>query len=449
MAMKILFVASELTPLAKVGGLGDVIGSLPKALNKTGLKLAVIMPKYAAIDNKKWRLKKILEFVESGEKLTVYKTTIPKSLVPVYLVENKKYISRGPIYFQKTAFAGSKREIDRFVFFSKAVYKMLKERFIDADIVHCHDWHTGALVRSLRFSDVGPQTIFTIHNLANQGKSGRFNGMREGINNADMVTTVSPTYAKEITTKKYSVGLEQILRKRARQGKLVGIINGIDIGFFDPQKDNMIDHKYSSSTLARKNKNKITLQKISKLKVDHKAPIFGLVSRLTAQKGIMLIPPIVSEHVEKHNAQFVFLGTGSKSHEEKLLELAKRYPQNVSTNILFDEVMAHKIYAGCDFFLMPSRFEPSGLGQMISMRYGTPPIVRVTGGLKDTVRHLETGFMFQKESAAALKKATEAAIAILRDEKLYRQMQRRCMKEDFSWDKSAAKYKEIYQKMLK
>ena len=460
--LKILFVASELTPLAKVGGLGDVIGSLPKALAELGVDVRVIIPLYEQI--KKNNLKLVIGNwkLENGERVNIYKTRLPRQHsnilqnvrmlprndgVEVFLIYNKKYLSKGPIYFEKTAFAGSKKEIDRFKFFSQAVYQLLARISVEStrvgadnsaksafgqhksaisgwrpDIVHCNDWHTGALVKALREvrnekSEMRPKTIFTIHNLANQGATKRENLMAEGIKNADVVTTVSPTYAREILTQEYGAGLEGLLVKRRKN--LVGILNGVDYGFW-PKKHARQDN----------------------------IPTFGLVSRLTYQKGIDLVTPLVSEFVRKCNAQFWFLGQGETQYEKALQELAKKYPRNVFAKIGFDEKLAHKIYRESDFFLMPSRFEPSGLGQMISMHYGTIPIVRATGGLKDSVRHLKTGFVFKNASSADLRKVMHLAARYFYDKKKFAVIRKNCLKRDFSWFKSAKEYKKIYARLM-
>src|SRR3989338_4516662 len=349
--LKVLFVASEMTPLAKVGGLGDVMGSLPKALVQIGIEASVIIPLYEQIDRIKWRLKRLGGINVGQENAIIYYTEIPAGdtgKVRIFLIENRRYLSRGQIYFDRTAFMNSRKELEKFLFFSRAVFEFVRRRdFFQPDIVHCNDWHSGALVAMLRncpfgrslegrqnsnFKNQNLKTVFTIHNLANQGAFGGRNLMEEGIENADMVTTVSPSYAKEILTKKFG------------------------------------------------------------LKQDIRSPIFGFVARLTSQKGVNLIIPLVRKLVEENGAQFVFLGQGEVDYEKNLLKLGRDYRDLICTKIGFDEKLAHDIYAQSDFFLMPSIFEPSGLGQMISMRYGTIPIVRATGGLRDSVRNLKTGF---------------------------------------------------------
>ena len=430
--IKVLFAASELKPFAKVGGLGDVMGSLPKALAKVGVEVKIIIPKYEKISTRKWKLSRVpaLRDIRVGkERIAVYKGRLPGSEVEAFFVENNKFLSRGPVYFQKTAFAGTKKEIERFKFFSRAVFGLLQNpKFFQPDIIHCHDWHTGLLVQLLEGGAQEARTIYTIHNLANQGIEGTTNWMAEGIKSADMVSTVSPTYAREILTKKYGAGLQGVLKKLAKARKLTGILNGIDYSFWPTQQ-----------------RTKVIFQKELGLKQDKNLPIFGLVSRLTSQKGINLIIPSVEKFVKKYDAQFVFLGSGASKLEKSLAKLAKENKENVFTMIGFDEEFAHRIYAQSDFFLMPSVFEPSGLGQMISMHYGTAPIVRATGGLKDSVQHRKTGFVFKKESSKDLAKAMKEALAVFDNPVKMKKLIKNCKKQDFSWSKSAKKYKALYR----
>jgi len=438
---KILFVASELTPLAKVGGLGDVVGSLPKALVEQGAEVGVIIPRYTMIPISGLQRVGVITvpLAKGAETVTIYKTVIPHSRVTVWCLDNRTYLSRGPIYGSRSAFAGSFSEIQRFLFFSKAVYELLQHGMLAYDIIHCHDWHTGTLAALLRGSN--RKTVFTIHNLANQGvwpakevdrwfgansfrAVGReYNFMSEGIRNAGLVTTVSPTYAKEILTKQYGEGLEGLLKKRAARRELTGILNGIDYSFW-PIKKNPV-------------------------KAKHRAPVFALISRLTEQKGLTLLLPLISHYVRECGAVFRFLGQGEARLEKALQSAARKYPRNVKVKIGFDEALAHRWYREADFFLMPSLFEPCGLGQMIAMRYGTPPIVRATGGLRDSVRHLKNGFVFQGESQAGLEKAMEQAIAVFYDKKKLAALRRRCLSADFSWKISARRYRALYSKLFR
>ncbi len=411
--IKILFAASEMAPLAKVGGLGDVIGSLPKMLKKMGVGAEVVIPRYEHVSKKNLKLISRL-----GKDTSVYQTR--SGGVKVFLIDNKKYLSRGPVYFERTAFAGSRKEINRFVFFSRTVFELIQKNVLKPDVVHANDWHTGALVSMLRNQKL--KTVFTIHNLANQGKWGGRNLMAEGIKNADIVTTVSQSYAKEILTKEYGEGLEGLLNQKAQKNKLIGILNGIDYSFW-PRKARA---PRSGAGDASQN------------------PRFGFVARLTFQKGLSILLPIAPYFVKKYGAKFYFLGQGEARFEKKLKELTSEYPRNVFVKIGFDEALARRIYANSDFFLMPSFFEPSGLGQMIAMKYGAIPIARKTGGLSDTIYDGRTGFLFAEKTQSALKKAMERAIGIFKNKKKFKTMQKTCKKQNFSWAKSARIYKRLY-----
>ena len=494
--MKILFVASELTPIAKVGGLGDVIGALPKALKKLGLDISIIIPRYYFIDKKKLKLVKkniSISLRRGTEKIYLYSTVIPKTGIRVFLVENPTYLSQPPgPYFDSSAFVGEKKEIQRFVFFSKAVSILLQNNVLKTDIVHANDWHTGALVTLLaqtnaeghadlrgkiqrrsvfsrRKSAIRPKTVFTIHNLANQGrwktreidnwlfskrdnksfkKQGQYyNFMAEGILNAGWITTVSPTYAKEILTRKYGAGLEKTLN--ARKHNLTGIINGIDYEFWNPEKDKFIFKNFSGDKINLKSLNKTKLQKLLGLKEDPNIPLFSLVARLTHQKGIDFISLVLEYFIKKFPGQFVFLGRGEKRFEKSFADFAQKFPKNIYTKIGFDEELAHKIYAASDFFLMPSRFEPSGLGQMIAMRYGAIPIVRDTGGLHDTVENLKTGFVFRGEEFHNFENILRLAwIYYQKFPHKISEIQKNCFEKNFDFSHSAQEYLKIYKKLL-
>ena len=487
-----------MTPLVKVGGLGDAVLALTKALAKLGLNISVILPRYEFIDKKELQLVAEGILVTIGnkkEKVSLYKKFLPDSGIEVFFVENNDYLSRGPApYFEQTAFVGAKREIQRFVFFSKAVFELLKTGALRApDIIHCNDWHTGALAAllarknaefhaeqrrkiprqsasSLRNSAIRPKVVFTIHNLSNQGKwnsaeinnwflakgkkspfrkfGTNYNFIAEGILNADWLTTVSPTYAKEILTKKYGAGLEKILKTRAKN--LTGILNGIDYEFYNPADDKRIFQNYSAKTIDLKTANKIALQNLFDLRQSKTIPLFGLVARLTDQKGIDFIIKTLPEFLKENKTQFVFLGRGLKKYEDALVKFAKKWPERIYTKIGFDEKLAHRIYAASDFFLMPSRFEPSGLGQMISMRYGTIPIVRNTGGLHDTVKHLKTGFVFKNETVKDFQRILELAINYFtRQPEKIKAIQKNCLRENFDFSRSAKEYADFYKKLLR
>jgi len=337
------------------------------------------------------------------------------------------------------------------------------------EIIHCHDWHTAIvpLLLNTKYQILNTKTLLTIHNLANQGrwrtkeildflslrgdevdsfknKRKRLNILAQGIFNTDLLNTVSKTYSREILTKGYGAGLENVLLKRKKD--LFGILNGIDLDQFNPETDPNLKVNYPPSNPDKKRKNKLDIQKILNLPQKN-LPLFGSISRLTFQKGIDLILEIIPDLINS-DCQLVILGTGEKNFEEKLLKLARKYPQNISVQIKFDPVLAQKIYAGSDFFLMPSRFEPCGLGQLIAQRYGTIPIARKTGGLSDTIEDEKTGFLFKEYKSRAFWKAIGRALKIYVKKKDLKEMQKRAMKKDFSWRRSAQKYLNLYEKLL-
>ena len=472
--MKVLFIASECNPIAKVGGLGDVIGSLPKALIELGCDVRIAIPKYRIIDEKKYSRKLIASNIPVKKKfINIYQSFLPESEVPIYLLENEEFFGQNDIYFEKTAFVSSFLEIKRFLFFSESILEIFSALKWFPDIIHCNDWHTSAtpLLLKLKKAEKKPKTLLTIHNLANQGKwnakeilnfldlkgnetktleirdkNGDFNILQQGILNADFLNTVSKKYKDEILTPEYGEGLEGCLMERKKY--LFGILNGIDIKRFNPETDPDIENNYSFKNIERKKENKIDLQKNLTLLENPKIPLFGIISRLTDQKGIDLIINIIPELV-KLNCQLVILGVGAKKYEDKLLKLFHKYPQNISVQIKFDAVLAQKIYAGADVFLMPSRFEPCGLGQMIAMRYGTIPIVRNIGGLSDTVKNKKTGFVFEEYDSKALLKSIKETLKQYKDKNNWQEIIKRAMKEDFSWQKSAKDYLKLYKKLIK
>ena len=477
--MKILFVASELTPLAKVGGLGDVVGSLPKELKKLGQDIRIAIPYYQPIKDSGFKTKLLFKGIPiklspTGEKINLYQGEISSSKVIVYLLENKKFLSQGGIYFSKSAFCDTLGEIQRFLFFSQAVLEIFSYIDWQPDILHCHDWHTAVIPLLIKVRKEKIKTLLTIHNLANQGIWGAkeilsFLGLKEndwptlkeqpigpygkdinllqqGILNADLINTVSPTYAQEILTKEFGKNLENFLRKR--KNDLYGILNGIDREYFNPQTDKEIKIRSSWQNLERKKENKIDLQETVGLPLDKEMLLLSFIGRLTFQKGVDLIYSAIDE-IMREKVQLVILGKGSQKYEKLVREMADKYPFSVSAQIKFDPKLARKIYAGSDLLLMPSRFEPCGLCQLIAFRYGTLPLVRSTGGLKDTVIEGETGFTFENYDPQDFLKSFKKAVRIFYQEKeKWKKMQIRAMKADFSWSKSAQKYLELYQKLF-
>lgn len=485
--IKVLFVAAELSPIAKVGGLADVVGALPKALIKLGIDVRIVIPKYGIVDEKKYPLTKIatnitVPFYGVNEKINIFSTPLPGSEVPVYFIDNEKYLGGGGVYFEADASSnGTSREAERFIFLSRSCLEIFEPIKWYPDIVHCHDWHVGLVPlliktqakQNNKLSRI--KTVLSIHNLEYQGRynAGRVMEMlslktedyptlsvlREGdlvnlqqaILISDYISTVSPSYAKEILTPEYGANLDPDLKKR--KNKLIGILNGIDVDHFNPATDHAIVANFSAQNFSGKAKCKEDLQKICGLKVDPKIPVFGIVSRLAEQKGLDLIAEITDEIVDL-DAQLVLLGTGLPSLEKLMREAAAKHPHNIRCNIAFDPIFAQKIYAGADFFLMPSKFEPCGLGQMIAMRYGTIPVVRATGGLKDTVLDYNPvtndgdGFIFNDFNSSELLKAIKNALTLYQDQKKWYKVMARIMQKDFSWKNSANKYITLYKKTL-
>ncbi len=462
--MKIIHLAAEYGPLVKVGGLADVVGSLTKALKDKGLDVSVILPYYGVIKIKKDNRELIegnLEVSFEGKKETfnLWKTEVQGERVPVFLIENKRFSSKN-VYPEKDASSGGgKKEAEKFLFLSKAAKKVAK--ILKADILHCHDWHVGITPYFVR-KEKRIKTLLTIHNLKYQGKykaktvnrllgtnlKEEVNCLKLGIKTANLINTVSPSYSEEILTKEFGSGLEGILKRRKKD--LSGILNGLDIDFFNPQKDKFLKKNYSFENLKDKKENKKELQKEYFEKQNPNIPILGMVTRLADQKGIDLVKNIFEDLI-REKVQFILLGKGNKEYERFFKKMDKKH-ENFSAHLEFNEKLAHQIYGGADIFLMPSEFEPCGLGQMIAMRYGTIPVVRATGGLKDTVISIKkgakgTGFLFKEYKAESfLNKITEA-FDIFEEKKVWSQIQKNGMKKDFSWKRSAQKYIRIYQRL--
>lgn len=477
---KILFVSSEAVPYIKTGGLADVVGSLPKYFDRNEYDVRVMLPKYACMDaaflpnlrfvchfyvNLNWR-KQYVGILESEYRGIHY-----------YFVDNEFY------------FAGSSpynniyEDVEKFAYFSKAVLASLPYIDYAPDVIHCHDWQTGLVPVYLHtaFGDdnfyAGIKTVFSIHNLKFQGRwsireviditglpeqifndkelesYGEANYLKGGVVYADAVTTVSPSYANEITTQEGGEGLHGLMN--SRRNVLHGILNGIDYDEFNPQTDPYIESNFSSkSVLSGKKANKVALQKELGLPVRESAFVIGIVSRLTEQKGFDLVSYIMDDLVSQLDVQIVILGTGESKFENVFHHFHSQYPDKVSAYIGYSEEKAHKIYASADAFLMPSLFEPCGLSQMMSMRYGTIPIVRETGGLKDTVQayneyeNTGTGFSFCNFNADDMKYVVEYAYHVFRDErKAWEDMMQRAMAQDFSWNKSAGEYEKLYDSL--
>lgn len=473
--LKILFVSAEVSPFAKTGGLADVAGSLPQALTEFGHDVRIVMPKYKFI-NHQMETRFDFPITISGRKETA---VIRESYVdvngdtnrkvPVYFIDNYQYFDRDNMYCYFD-------EVERFAFFCRAVIEMLPGLDFKPDVIHCNDWQTGPIPVLLKeqysiipfYEDIA--TLYTVHNLFYQGNYpkdclellglkedyfdpdklefyGDISFMKAGLVYADIINTVSRTYAHEIQTPLYGERMDGILRKRSHD--LYGIVNGIHYCDFDPMTDSCILRNYDHQSVENKKENKYALQKTMHLPVGD-VPVIGLISRLVDQKGLDLIAEIFEDLMTK-DVQFVLLGSGDRYYEKFFKDMAKHFPDKIGVYIGFNAALAQQIYAGCDMFLMPSRFEPCGLGQLISLRYGTIPIVRATGGLADTVSNYDpfskrgNGFVFKEYVAEKLLDAIERALYVYRDRKdLWTDLVKKALESDFSWENSAKEYVELY-----
>ena len=475
---KILFVTSEAHPLIKTGGLADVSGSLPMALAGLGTDVRLIMPKYQAIKTAEDIYYKSTLRVNNVD-VNILETRLPGTKVLVWLVDCPEYfdVPGNPYVDEKgRAWANS---AERFALFCRVAVEVAMNRgYLEwtPDIVHCNDWQSGLVPALLSLEASRPATVFTIHNMAYQGifpratklslnlpkqlwnpDGSEFNGMlsfiKGGLAYADRITTVSPTYAQEIQTADFGYGLEGLLSHR--NNILTGIINGIDADQWNPETDSNISEHFDLVTINKKQLNKTALQKKLSLPVDINIPIFAIISRLVEQKGIDLVLECLSEMLA-WPLQFVLLGSGDKRFEQQLIFFAETNPDKMAITIGYDEALAHLIEAGADVFLMPSRFEPCGLNQLYSQRYGTVPIVRKTGGLADTVvdtlpetlsNDTATGFVFNEATSGALMETIKRALIVYNQTKAWKQLQVSGMRKDFSWNKSAKEYIALYEQL--
>lgn len=476
--MNVLFVASEAVPFIKTGGLADVMGALPKALAAEGVDVRLVIPKYSRIaDTYKQNMKTLVtgKVNLAWRQLYYGVDTVTVDGVTVYFIDNEWYFKRQGLY-------GYGDDAERFAYFCRAVLTMLPKVGFKPDIIHCNDWHTGLLGVFLKqdfyhdpfYQDM--KVIYTIHNLKYQGKfnpsimqdviglpqelftngdlecDGDVNYLKAGLVYADYITTVSPTYAKEITYPYFGEGLDGYIRDH--QDKIVGILNGLDQDVYNPATDTHLVEQYTIlDGRAGKRVNKDALRRELGLPVRRGVPMFAIVSRLVEDKGMDLITYIMDELIEDQ-VQLVIVGTGDTKYEEAFQQLAGRHPSKVSANILFDEGLAHRVYAAADIFLMPSRYEPCGLSQLIALRYGTIPIVRETGGLKDTVIPYDkytnsgNGLTFPDFNAHELLFTAKKALGYYEDSALWSNIVRKAMACDYSWKKSALAYIDLYKKTM-
>lgn len=485
--LKLLFASSEATPLCKTGGLADVAGSLPPALAALGtgrnkqaaLDVHLVIPAYPQAIAAAGELRHVATLHHTGAigELRILEGRIGDSGVTLWLVDAPDYFSRAGGPYADAAGEDWPDNAARFTVFSRAVVALaMNQAGLNwrADLVHANDWQTGMVPALLSLEAERPATVFTIHNLAYQGVypaetyfdlglpralwhmhgleyHGNLCLIKGGLAYADALTTVSPTYAREICTVEYGFGLDGLLRHRA--GGLRGIINGIDYTAWDPQKDPLLPAHYSQDDLAGKRHNKSALQTRLGLPVDPDIPLLCFIGRLVWQKGIDVLTSMLPVLL-KQPVQVAILGSGDKQHEHALRILSRRYPGRLSVTIGYDEGLAHQLEAGADMFMMPSRYEPCGLNQIYSLRYGTIPIVSQTGGLADTVvdaadSRRGTGFHFQPASSPALLQAVQRALAFYARPKRWQTLQRRGMKQDYSWQQSARDYLDLYKGILR
>ncbi len=502
--MRVLFAASEVVGFAKTGGLADVAGSLPPALAELGHDCAVIMPLYHCVRVGKQPLEPLglnLEIPIGGRTVggSLWRSTIPGTSIPLYFVEHRDYFERDEPAFKRGLyqFTTTDRHIrdypdncERFTYFCRAVLEAVRLLDFWPDVLHLHDWQTGLVPvylsevyhrhpdAALRRRYQAIKTLFTIHNLAYQGAFpsdqvpltgldwhlynylqmeafDRLNFLKTALVFSNLINTVSPTYAREIQTPAYGCGLDSVLRERSE--RLFGIVNGVDYDVWKTADNPRLPASYSADAIAPgKPECKAALQRRSNLETDARTPLFGAVTRLAGQKGVDLLVKVANAFLQ-HGAQLVVLGDGDPAYKQMLYDLRARFPARVSLTFDFDETLAHQIEAGADLFLMPSLFEPSGLNQLYSMRYGTVPVVRATGGLADTVvdttpatlaAGTATGFSFGAAAPEPFWAAIQRALVLYWGEPdAWRQVMRNGMRADWSWRRSAAEYQRLYERL--
>jgi starch synthase len=478
--MNILFVTSEAHPLIKTGGLADVCGALPTALRREGVAVRLVLPAYPIARNRAEPLKLRATLTLYDQPVQILEGRMPDSDTPIWLVAAPCFDRPGHPYLTPEGHDWPDNAL-RFALLSRAAIEIAQNRLGLAwrpDLIHCHDWQTGLVPALLSQEWQRPATLFTIHNLAYQGRfsaetrhslwlperlwslhglefHGGLNLIKGGLAFADHITTVSPTYAREILQPSHAYGLEGLLQNR--QFLLSGILNGIDDHEWDPAHDTRLEANYQRGDLAGKAICKQRLQQEMGLHLDATAPLFGFIGRLVDQKGVDLILAAMPTLLVESNLQLVILGSGEHHLQEGLRQLAAAWPSRVALYLGYDEGLSHRIEAGCDTFLMPSRFEPCGLNQLYSLRYGTLPIVHRTGGLADTVSaapadRIEageaTGFMFNNADQWGLLWACRQAITYYQQPAIWQQMIDNAMAQEFSWQSSARSYIELYQRLV-
>lgn len=483
--MRIVEVASECLPFAKTGGLGDVLGALPEALAKAGHDLLVFLPYYQSVR----AYSNVIQSTDiSGEVIigdTVYPYAVEtlkskKNTVTYYFIKNERLFNRPSLYRDQATNKDYADNDDRFIFFNRVVLDVLNRMNWGPEIIHCHDWQAGLIPAYLKEKkDLYPslancKSVLTIHNLAYQGTFpkdsfkklelpdklfyatspfeffGKVNFLKGAIHFADKITTVSENYALEIQTEEFGCGLNGVLE--SRKNDLVGILNGVDYKLWSPSRDKKIPFNYHRQNLSNKRSNKVELINEAGLPLRDKAPLIGVISRLADQKGFDLIEEI-ADSLFALDIQMILLGTGEEKYHRLFERFQQQYPDKLKTYLAFDETLAHQIEAASDIFLMPSYFEPCGLNQMYSLKYGTVPIVRKVGGLADTIVDVDagndgTGFVFEEYSGKALLDTVKRAVELYQKNRTWIKIMKQGMVQDYSWKKSAGKYTSLFARML-
>lgn len=486
--MKVLFVCTEVAPFSAVGGLAQAAYFLPRALKKLGVDISIFTPKYGTVDEKFYKLKPYVTGlrVPTGEKTSATRELLcnvkvregTKREPTIYFLENREY------YEQRANVYGYSDDHIRFALLSRGVLEFIRHTGEKPMILHCNDWHTGYIPNYLRHQYEDEKimqtisTVFTIHNMRQQGmfdfrfasplnfddgKSplGTFfsdmlkkqNALKRGIIYSDLVNTVSEQYSREIMTPQYGEGLDQLMQEV--RTKVFGVLNGLDNSEFDPSSDKLIEQNYSWRTLAARKKNRVDLQESFGLKVNADSPILAYSGRLDSQKGLDLLMEVLPDVISEYNAQFVVIGTGDNKYRVFFEQLSKQFPGSVGTHLMSNFTLPRKVFAGCDILLLPSKFEPGGIVVIEGMRYGAVPVVRATGGLADIVDDFDpnlnsgNGFVFHNYTKLSLFGAIVRAIQVYRNQKVWTELVRKVMKEDFSWEKAAEQYIDLYERAIK
>ena len=485
--MRILMAASEMVPFAKSGGLGDVLGALPPALSRLGHEVKVFIPHYASIDTSAFDFQPVdldlqVEVAGKSMPMKVSQYLEPKSGMEVYLLGNATLFERPDLYVDPATGKDFVDNDERFIFFCRGGLELCRKIGFWPDVVHAHDWQAGLLpiyLKTLYSEDsyfAGVKSVLTIHNLAYQGTFpaesfpklnlppemfyatspfefyGQLNLLKASIVYADKITAVSERYAREIrSSSELGCGLEGVLTER--KDDLVGILNGVDYTIWSPSRDKNIPFKYHRANLSGKKMNKVDLLNESSLPIRDKTPLIGVISRLVDQKGFDLVAE-AAERILAMDIQMIVLGTGDEKYHSLFSELEQKYPDKIKAYLTFDDALAHRIEAASDIFLMPSRFEPCGLNQMYSLKYGTVPLVREVGGLADTVVDFDpttgegTGFVFKEYTADALVSTLERAVATYSRRRVWTKIMKSAMLQDFSWRRSAERYADLYAGLI-